>query len=248
MTKSSAAIIGESRLARELSDLCNENGVGVSPSLQPDELLPTTAVVIETSAGDEEKKKSVLQKLDNFLSPASVIIASCLGYSTTRMASWINKPERLVGFATFYPLKDRKIIELAAGMRSAESAIATAERLFKTLGKEVVRVKDSAGLTFPRILSLIINEAARSLEEGVATAEEIDLAMKLGVNYPQGPLRWADQIGLGEVLAVLEGLERETGDDRYRPAPLLKKLVTAGFVGETSGKGFYAYNEGQVKP
>ena len=248
MTKSSAAIIGENRLARELSDLCNENGVGVSPSLQPDELLPTTAVVIETSAGDEEKKKSVLQKLDNFLSPASVIIASCLGYSTTRMASWINKPERLVGFATFYPLKDRKIIELAAGMRSAESAIAAAERLFKTLGKEAVRVKDSAGLTFPRILSLIINEAARSLEEGVATAEEIDLAMKLGVNYPQGPLRWADQIGLGEVLAVLEGLERETGDDRYRPAPLLKKLVTAGFVGETSGKGFYAYNEGQVKP
>ena len=205
-------------------------------------------MVIETSAGDEEKKKSVLQKLDNFLSPASVIIASCLGYSTTRMASWINKPERLVGFATFYPLKDRKIIELAAGMRSAESAIAAAERLFKTLGKEALRVKDSAGLTFPRILSLIINEAARSLEEGVATAEEIDLAMKLGVNYPQGPLRWADQIGLGEVLAVLEGLERETGDDRYRPAPLLKKLVTAGFVGETSGKGFYAYNEGQVKP
>jgi len=248
MTKNSAAIISESRLAHELNDLCNENGVGVSPSLQPDELLPTTAVVIETSAGDEEKKKSVLQKLDNFLSPASVIIASCLGYSTTRMASWINKPERLVGFATFYPLKDRKIIELAAGMRSAESAIAAAERLFKTLGKEALRVKDSAGLTFPRILSLIINEAARSLEEGVATAEEIDLAMKLGVNYPQGPLRWADQIGLGEVLAVLEGLERETGDDRYRPAPLLKKLVTAGFVGETSGKGFYAYNEGQVKP
>src|SRR5207249_1536119 len=148
-----------------------------------------------------------LQKLDNFLSPASVIIASCLGYSTTRMTSWINKPERLVGFATFYPLKDRKIIELAAGMRSAESAIAAAERLFKTLGKEAVRVKD-----------------------------------------PQGPLRWADQIGLGEVLAVLEGLERETGDDHYRPAPLLKKLVTAGFVGETNGKGFYAYNEGQVKP
>src|SRR5438445_806866 len=203
---------------------------------------------VGAAAGDEEKKKSVLQKLDNFLSPASVIIASCLGYSTTRMASWINKPERLVGFATFYPLKDRKIIELAAGMRSAESAIAAAERLFKTLGKEAVRVKDSAGLTFPRILSLIINEAARSLEEGVATAEEIDLAMKLGVNYPQGPLRWADQTGLGDVLEVVEGLERETGDDRYRPAPLLTKLVTAGFVGETSCKGLYAYNEGQVKP
>jgi 3-hydroxybutyryl-CoA dehydrogenase len=123
-----------------------------------------------------------------------------------------------------------------------------AEELFKSLGKDTVRVKDAAGLTFPRILSLIINEAARSLEEGVATADEIDIAMRLGVNYPQGPLRWADQIGLDEVLAVLEGLQRETGDDRYRPAPLLKKLVTAGFLGETSGRGFYFHNEGQVKP
>src|SRR5205809_4899222 len=164
------------------------------------------------------------------------------------MAYLINKPERLVVFATFYPLKDRKIIELAAGMRSAESAIAAAERLFKTLGKEAVRVKDSAGLTFPRILSLIINEAARSLEEGVASAEEIDVAMRLGVNYPQGPLKWADQIGLDEVLAVLEGLQRETGDDRYRPAPLMKKLVIAGFLGESSGRGFYTYHEAQVKP
>ena len=139
------------------------------------------------------------------------------------------------------------MIELAAGLRSTENAISAAERLFKSLGKETARVKDASGLTFPRILSLIINEAARALEEGVASAEEIDIAMKLGVNYPQGPLRWADQIGLDEVLAVLEGLERETGDDRYRPATLLKKLVTAGFVGEVRGRGFYWYNEGQVK-
>jgi 3-hydroxybutyryl-CoA dehydrogenase len=108
-------------------------------------------------------------------------------------------------------------------------------------------VKDTPGLTFPRILSLIINEAARSLEEGVASAEEIDVAMRLGVNYPQGPLKWADQIGLDEVLAVLEGLQRETGEDRYRPATLMKKLVIAGFLGETSGRGFYTYKEGQVK-
>jgi len=94
---------------------------------------------------------------------------------------------------------------------------------------------------------LIVNEAARSLDEGVASADEIDIAMRLGVNYPQGPLRWADQIGLDDVLAVLEGLQRETGDDRYRPATLLKKLVTAGYLGETSGRGFYSHNEGQVK-
>jgi 3-hydroxybutyryl-CoA dehydrogenase len=145
-------------------------------------------------------------------------------------------------------MKDRKLVELAAGLRTAEAALSQTQELFKALGKETVQVKDAAGLTFPRIVSLIINEAARSLEEGVAKAEEIDVAMRLGVNYPQGPLRWADQIGLDEVLAVLEGLQRETGDDRYRPAPLLKKLVIAGFLGETSGKGLYSYQEGQVKP
>ena len=111
------------------------------------------------------------------------------------------------------------------------------------LGKESAEVKDAPGLVFPRILSLIINEAARSLDEGIATAEEIDIALRLGTNYPQGPLRWADEIGLDEVLAVIEGLQEETGDDRYRPAPLLKKLVASGRLGETAGRGFYNHGE-----
>jgi 3-hydroxybutyryl-CoA dehydrogenase len=248
MTKSSLAIIGESRLSQELLEL--SRGAEIEAVLLSDltELTPTTPLVIETSSTLVEKKKSLLQKLDLALPAPAVILTSCLGFATTLMASWTAKPERIVGFATFYPLKDRKVIELAAGLRTAESAMQSAEQLFNSLGKETVRVKDTPGLTFPRILSLIINEAARSLEEGVATAEEIDVAMRLGVNYPQGPLRWADQIGLDEVLAVLEGLQHETGDDRYRPAPLLKKLVIAGFLGETCGKGFYSYHEGQVKP
>jgi 3-hydroxybutyryl-CoA dehydrogenase len=221
-------------------------GVSLFPVLG--DIDPTTPLVVETDAGDSEKKKSILWKLDDFLSPASVIVSSCLGHATTDLASRLKRPERMVGFATFYPLMDRHIIELAAGLRSSEGSMSAAEQFFESLGKETVRVKDAPGLTFPRIVSLIINEAARALEEGVASAEEIDVAMRLGVNYPRGPLRWADQIGLDEVLAVLEGLRRETGDDRYRPAPLLKKLVGAGFLGETSGKGFYAYNEGQVQP
>ena len=248
MTKNSLAIIGENRLSQELLEL--GRGAGLEAVLLSDlaELTPTTPLVIETSSSQVEKKRSLLQKLDLALPSPAVIVTSCLGFATTLMASWTAKPERIVGFATFYPLEDKKVIELAAGMRTAESAMRSTEQLFKSIGKETFRVKDTPGLTFPRILSLIINEAARSLEEGVATADEIDVAMRLGVNYPHGPLRWADQIGLDEVLAVLEGLQRETGDDRYRPAPLLKKLVIAGFLGETCGKGFYSYNEGQVKP
>jgi 3-hydroxybutyryl-CoA dehydrogenase len=248
MTRNSLAITGENRLSQELLELSREAGLDAVLISDLAELTPATPVVIETSASGVEKKKSILQRLDLALPAPAVIITSCLGFATSLMASWTAKPERIVGFATFYPFKDRKVIELTAGIRTEESAIRSAEQLFKSIGKETVRVKDTPGLTFPRILSLIINEAARSLEEGVATAEEIDVAMRLGVNYPQGPLRWADQIGLDEVLAVLEGLQRETGDDRYRPAPLLKKLVIAGFLGETRGKGFYSYDQGQVKP
>jgi 3-hydroxybutyryl-CoA dehydrogenase len=248
MTRNSLAIVGESRLSHELLELSRNAGLDAVRLSDLAELTPTTPMVIETSSNPVEKKKSLLQRLDLALPAPAVIITSCLGFATTVMASWTTRPERIVGFATFYPLKEKKGVELAAGIRTAESAMRNAEQLFNTIGKECFRVKDAPGLTFPRVLSLIINEAARSLEEGVATAEEIDVAMRLGVNYPQGPLRWADQIGLDEVLAVLEGLQHETGDDRYRPATLLKKLVVAGFLGETSGKGFYSYNESQVKP
>ena len=248
MTKSSLAIIGTNPLAEELLALCRGKGVEATRLSDPASLAATTRWVIDTECGGEDLKRALLQRLEAALPSSALVLTCCLRFATTYMASWLKNPQRIVGFATFFPLKERKLIELAGGMRTSEESLAEAEELFKSLGKETVRVKDSAGLTFPRILSLIINEAARSLEEGVASAEEIDVAMRLGVNYPQGPLRWADQIGLDEVLAVLEGLQRDTGDDRYRPAPLLKKLVAAGFLGATSGRGFYSYHEGQVKP
>lgn len=247
MTESNLAIVGLSRLAADFFGLAKEKDLA-AVRLEAAAVAATTSFVIDTEAGGEEHKREVLQRLDASLPTSATIISSCLRFPVAQMASWVKHPERIVGFASFYPLKDRKLVELAAGLRTAEASMAQTQELFKVLGKETVRVKDSAGLTFPRIVSLIINEAARSLEEGVASAEEIDVAMRLGVNYPQGPLKWADQIGLDEVLAVLEGLQRETGDDRYRPSALLKKMVIAGFLGETTGKGFYSYQEGQVKP
>jgi 3-hydroxybutyryl-CoA dehydrogenase len=244
MKKNSLTIRGSNRLADDLFALAQDKGLDVTRQYS----AGTTQFVIDTDSGAEQQKRAELEILSRSSPADTIIVTSCLRFSTTLMASWTQKPQRLVGFATFYPLKDRKLIELTGGFLTDGNVLEQTALLFQALGKETVKVKDAAGLTFPRIVSLIINEAARSLEEGVATAEEIDVAMRLGVNYPQGPLKWADQIGLDEVLAVLEGLAGETGDDRYRPAPLLKKLVIAGFLGERSGKGFYSYHEGQVKP
>lgn len=246
MAKNSLAIIGRSRLAEELLEL--SRGKEFEATLHPDAdgIVASAALVVETLTAAEEEKKEILKKLDLDLPHSSVILTSCLGFATGRIASWTTRPERVVGFATFYPLKERKVIELGAGLRTQEKSLKEAENFLHALGKDTVRVKDASGLTFPRILSLIINEAVRSLDEGVAQAEEIDVAMQLGTNYPLGPLRWADQIGLDEVLAVLEGLQRETGDDRYRPAPLLKKMVLAGWLGESSGRGFYTYRENKA--
>lgn len=246
MTRSSCAIIGTSRLAQDWLGLNKEKGIDATLVGDPTLLAATVPLVIDTTTGDEAGKRNILERLDDALPVSTVILSSCLGWSTTLMASWTKRPERIVGFATFYPLKDRKLIEVSAGLKTSDAALQQAQDYIKSLGKDAIKVKDAAGLTFPRILSLIINEAARSLEEGVAEADEIDVAMRLGVNYPMGPLRWADQIGLDEVLAVLEGLQRETGDDRYRPTPLLKKLVTAGFLGESSGRGFYSYTEDRI--
>jgi 3-hydroxybutyryl-CoA dehydrogenase len=240
MATNSVIVVGKNRLAQEIFELCRAGGIEAKIAPDASAAALSAELVVETRAGDEAKKKEIIQRLDAE-SPSSIILASCLGYSATRIASWTTRPERVVGFAAFYPLQEKKVLELSTGLGTQEPALTKAEAFFRALGKEPVRVKDAPGLIFARILSLIVNEAARSLDEGVAPAEEIDTAMRLGVNYPSGPLKWADRIGLDEVLAVLEGLQRETGDDRYRPAPLLKKMVLAGRLGESSGRGFYEY-------
>jgi 3-hydroxybutyryl-CoA dehydrogenase len=242
MAKNSVIVVGKNRLAHEMLELCRAGGLEAKIYPDASSAAVSAALVIETCSGDEAKKKEIIQKLDAE-SPSAIILTSCLGFSATRIASWTTRPERVVGYATFYPLKEKKVIELSSGLATQEQALQEAEKFYRALGKEPVRVKDAPGLIFTRILSLIINEAARSLDEGVAQAEEIDTAMRLGVNYPSGPLKWADRIGLDDVLAVLEGLQRETGDDRYRPASLLTKMVLAGRLGESSGRGFYEYTK-----
>ncbi len=243
MAQSSVAILGAGRLAEGWLRLARDGGLAARRYGRAAEVDPATAVVVDTLPHGLEAKRQLLEELDATVPGASAVLSSCLRWSATAIACWSRRPERIVGFATFHPMAGRSVIELARGLDTGDTAVRAAESLVRGMGKESALVKDAPGLVFPRILSLIINEAARSLDEGIATAEEIDIALRLGTNYPQGPLRWADEIGLDEVLAVIEGLQEETGDDRYRPAPLLKKLVASGRLGEAVGRGFYEHGE-----
>lgn len=237
------AILGSNPLAEDWYGLARDNGLAATRYARAAEVDPATDVVVDTLADGAESKRQLLEEVDAAAPGAAVVLTSCLRWSASAIACWSRRPERIVGFATFHPLGRRNVIELARGLDTGDDALRAAESLVQGMGKESALVKDAPGLVFPRILSLIINEAARGLDEGIATAEEIDIALRLGTNYPQGPLRWADEIGLDEVLAVIEGLQQETGDDRYRPAPLLRKLVASGRLGETAGRGFYEHGE-----
>ncbi len=237
----SVSVLGSNRLAEDWCQLARDNGLAAARCARAAEVDPATEVVVETVAHGREGKRQLLEELDATVPGAALVLSSCVRWSATAIACWSRRPERIVGFATFHPLAHRNVIELTRGLDTGDAAFRTAEALIRSLGKETAEIKDAPGLVFPRILSLIINEAARGLDEGIATAGEIDVALRLGTNYPQGPLRWADEIGLDEVLAVIEGLQEETGDDRYRPAPLLKKLVASGRLGEAAGRGFYEH-------
>ena len=239
----SVAILGSNRLAEDWYRLAGDSGLTAVRYARAAEVDPATEVVVDTLANGQEGKRQLLEEIDAAVPGAALVLSSCVRWSATTIACWSRRPDRIVGFATFHPLARRNVVELARGLDTGDEAFQTAESLVRRLGKESAEVKDAPGLVFPRILSLIINEAARSLDEGIAAAEEIDIALKLGTNYPEGPLRWADEIGLDEVLAVIEGLQEETGDDRYRPAPLLKKMVASGRLGETTGRGFYHHGE-----
>ncbi len=174
--------------------------------------------------------------------------ASTSAISTFRLfpsTPWRDLPSRLVGFATLPPWAERRLVEVIPGPRSRPEAIARAEAVLRALGKETAVVPDSAGGVLPRIFAMIVNEAAFALQEEVAAAEEIDTAMRLGANYPHGPLALADEVGLDVVLTIIEGVHDESGEDAHRPAPLLKRMVQAGWTGRTAGRGFFTYEAGQ---
>lgn len=205
------------------------------------QLLADADYVIEAVTEQLPVKLEVFAALDQICRPGVILASNTSGLSITAMAGATRRPELVLGMHFFNPAPVMKLVEVVRGAHTAEAAIATAVSLAKRLGKEPVVVEESPLFIVNRILCPMINEAIFALQEGVASAEDIDRAMVLGANHPIGPLALADLVGLDTLLFVLETLHQETGDPKYRPAPLLRKLVRAGRLGRKTGRGFFEY-------
>lgn len=207
------------------------------------QLLENTSIAIEAVIQSRKLKAEVAAFLYHFLDKQAVIAASTLNSSTSEIGYGIDGTEsnRVVGWASLSLADIFPIIEIMPNLRTSQETIEAAQQFFTRLGKEPVIIRDCVGGVLPRVVASLINNAAYALMEGVASAADIDAAMKLGTNYPYGPLEWADKIGLDQVLGILDGLCEAYGQDRYRPAPILRQMVYAGHLGERTGRGFYEY-------
>lgn len=203
--------------------------------------LEGAAMVIEAATENLMIKQAILKQLSGVVERNTVIATNTSSLSISALAAHVENPSRVVGMHFFNPVPVMGLLEIIRGLQTSDDAYQAATTLADRIGKTVVTARNSPGFAVNRILCPMINEAIFVLQEGLATAADIDAGMRLGCNHPIGPLALADLIGLDTLLAVLESFHSGFSDSKYRPAPLLKEMVSAGYLGRKSGKGFFDY-------
>lgn len=200
-------------------------------------------LVIEAIAENPELKFSTFKKLDEICKKEALLASNTSSISITEIAAKTKRPEQVAGMHFMNPVPIMKLVEGIRGLQTSDSTFATIRSVAEKMGKTFIEAQDQPGFAVNRILMPMINEAVTALHEGVASVEDIDTAMKLGTNQPMGPLTLADFIGLDTCLAIMQVLHEGLGDSKYRPSPLLKQYVAAGWLGKKTGRGFYRYDQ-----